>query len=117
MSHGAAGPGGDHPNLENIPPLTFDKFSVWFGIVVCNIIFWRQFLVDYVMNLEDINDHSLLTSFFLVVFSIDSNNIFWRQFLVDYVMSHGATGQGGSQPNLEDITDHSLLSSFFIFAF
>ena len=69
------------------------------------------------MNLEDINDHSLLTSFFLGVFSIDSNNIFWRQFLVDYVMSHGATGQGGSQPNLEDITDHSLLTSFFIFAF
>ena len=67
-------------------------------------------------NLEDITDHSLLTSFF-VLFSIDSNNIFWRQFRVDYVMSHGAAGRSCSQQNLQDITDHSLLTSFFIFGF
>ena len=36
MSHGAAGPGGDHPNLENISPLTFDEFSVWLGFIICS---------------------------------------------------------------------------------
>ena len=80
-------------------------------------IFWRQFQVDFVMshgaagrsgsqpNLDNITDHSLMTSFSC----LDFNKTKFKYILAaisqfDYSMIiNGTADPGGGRPNLRDI--------------
>ena len=105
-------------NESDITPLAFDEFFlVWFLLFSC---LWLTVCYYYILapipgrlcdeswrcwpwrqppELKIYHWPLTFDEFFLVLFSVASNNKFWRQFLVDYAMSHGAAGHGGGRPN------------------